>query len=49
LVDRVRKTVSKGKCSADQWLDVMREAHKLNMITSATMMLGHIETKRERM
>ena len=49
LVDRVRKIVSRGKCSATQWLDVMREAHKLNMITSATMMLGHIETKRERM
>ncbi len=49
LVDRVRKIVSRGKCSADQWLDVMREAHKLNMITSATMMLGHIETKTERM
>jgi len=49
LVDRVRKIVSPGKCSATQWLDVMREAHKLNMITSATMMLGHIETKRERM
>lgn len=49
LVDRVRDIVSRGKCSADQWLDVMREAHKLDMITSATMMFGHIETKEERM
>ncbi|OQY04788.1 MAG: dehypoxanthine futalosine cyclase [Bacteroidetes bacterium 4572_117] len=48
LVDRVRKIVSRGKCSANQWLDVMREAHKLNIITSATMMFGHIETKKER-
>ena len=48
LVDRVREEVSRGKCTADQWLDVMREAHKLNMITSATMMFGHIETKEER-
>ncbi|NPA68552.1 MAG: dehypoxanthine futalosine cyclase [Chlorobi bacterium] len=49
LVDRVRKTVSRGKCTAQQWLDVMREAHKLNIVTSATMMFGHIETRRERM
>ena len=48
LVDRVRKEVSRGKCTADQWLNVMRAAHKLNMITSATMMFGHIETKEER-
>ena len=48
LVDRVRKIVSRGKCTAQQWLDVMREAHKLNIITSATMMFGHIETRRER-
>lgn len=48
LVDRVRKTVSRGKCTTQQWLDVMREAHKLNIVTSATMMFGHIETHRER-
>ncbi|NPA43919.1 MAG: dehypoxanthine futalosine cyclase [Chlorobi bacterium] len=48
LVDRVRKTVSRGKCTAQQWLDVMREAHKLNIVTSATMMFGHIETNKER-
>lgn len=48
LNDRVREIVSKGKCTAQQWLDVMREAHKLNITTSATMMFGHIETNRER-
>ena len=48
LVDRVRNIVSKAKCNTQQWLDVMREAHKLKMYTSATMMLGHIETKAER-
>jgi cyclic dehypoxanthinyl futalosine synthase len=48
LNDRVRNIVSKGKCSAQQWLDVMRDAHKLNLTTSATMMFGHIETKTER-
>ncbi|MFP4023878.1 MAG: cyclic dehypoxanthinyl futalosine synthase [Thiohalospira sp.] len=49
LCDRVRKSISPGKANTQQWLDVMREAHKLNMITSATMMFGHIETKRERL
>lgn len=48
LSDRVRKTISPGKCSADDWLNVMREAHKMNLVTSATMMFGHIETKKER-
>ena len=48
LVDRVRRLISKGKCGAQEWLDVMHEAHKLNLATSATMMFGHVETIRER-
>jgi cyclic dehypoxanthinyl futalosine synthase len=48
LVDRVRHAISKNKCTADEWLDVMREAHKLGFYTSATMMFGHIETIEER-
>jgi len=48
LCDRVRKSISPAKASAQQWLDVMHEAHKLNLLTSATMMFGHIETRRER-
>src|SRR5215203_2785419 len=48
LVDRVRRLISKGKCGADEWLTIMREAHKLNITTSATMMFGHVETVRER-
>lgn len=48
LNDRVRRLVSKGKCGAQEWLDVMRAAHKLDITTSATMMFGHVETIRER-
>lgn len=48
LVDRVRHAISKNKCTAGEWLDVMREAHKLGLATSATMMFGHIETIEER-
>jgi cyclic dehypoxanthinyl futalosine synthase len=48
LSDRVRKIVSPAKCTSQQWLDVMREAHAMNLPTSATMMFGHVETERER-
>ncbi len=48
LVDRVRHAISKNKCTAGEWLDVMRDAHKLGLATSATMMFGHIETIEER-
>jgi cyclic dehypoxanthinyl futalosine synthase len=48
LVDRVRRLISKGKCGSQEWLDIMHEAHKLDLTTSATMMFGHVETVRER-
>lgn len=48
LTDRVRRLISKGKCGAQEWLDVMHEAHKLDITTSATMMFGHVETITER-
>ena len=48
LDDRVRRMISKGKCGAQEWLDIMREAHKLGLTTSATMMFGHVETLLER-
>ena len=48
LVDRVRRQISPGKCAADQWLDVMRQAHAIGMRTTATMMFGHVETDAER-
>jgi cyclic dehypoxanthinyl futalosine synthase len=47
LVDRVRKKVSPNKIRWRQWADVMTEAHKLGMPTSATMMFGSLETDRE--
>ncbi len=48
LSDRVRSLISPRKFTVKQWLDVMREAHKLNLTTSATMVFGHIETIEER-
>jgi cyclic dehypoxanthinyl futalosine synthase len=48
LVDRVRKIVAPKKTTTDEWLDVMRQAHRLGMSTTATMMYGHVETVEER-
>ena len=48
LSDRVRNKLSPNKCSADEWIDVMRKAHKTGMRTTATMMFGHIESMDER-
>lgn len=48
LSDRVRRIVSPAKATSEEWLEVMREAHKFNLPTSATMMYGHIETISER-
>ncbi len=49
LVERVRALISPGKCSAQQWLEVMATAHRLGLNTTATMMFGHIETTEERL
>src|SRR6187401_1410919 len=49
LVDRVRKLLNcYGKATADEWLDVMRQAHRHGLRTTATMMYGHVETVEER-
>jgi cyclic dehypoxanthinyl futalosine synthase len=48
LVDRVRRIVSPRKCTTDEWLGVMREAHRLGMSSTVTMMFGHVETPAER-
>jgi cyclic dehypoxanthinyl futalosine synthase len=46
LVDEVRRAISPAKPGVQQWLDVMHEAHLMNLPTSATMMYGHVETPR---
>ncbi len=49
LCDRVRQLIAPRKCSADEWLAVMEEAHKQGLRTTATMMFGHVETVVERL
>jgi cyclic dehypoxanthinyl futalosine synthase len=49
LVDRVRKLLHcYGKATADEWLDVMRHAHRAKLRTTATMMYGTVESDEER-
>jgi len=49
LVDRVRKLLHcYGKATSDEWLDVMRHAHRAGLRTTATMMYGTVETDAER-
>src|SRR4029450_5856074 len=50
LVDRVRKLLHcYGKATADEWLDVMRYAHRAGLRTTATMMYGTVESDEERL
>jgi cyclic dehypoxanthinyl futalosine synthase len=47
LDDEIRRRISPRKCSADTWIDVMREAHGLGLRTSATMVFGFGESPRQ--
>ena len=47
LSDRVRGVISPKKISSSEWLRIMREAHQAGLPSSATMMYGHVETRRE--
>jgi aminodeoxyfutalosine synthase len=45
---RVRKKICDDKCTADEWLEVHRTAHKLGLRSNCTMLYGTIETVEER-
>ena len=47
LSDRVRDIIAPKKLDKDTWLEVHREAHKLGIKSTATMMYGTVETTRE--
>jgi cyclic dehypoxanthinyl futalosine synthase len=49
LVDDVRQKISPHKISAGRWLEVMEEAQTLGIKTTATMMMGTVETIDDRM
>ena len=39
----VRNDIVRGKCSGQQWLDTIEEAHNLGIKSNVTMLYGHIE------
>lgn len=45
LVDSVRQQISPNKIGWRKWADVMEEAHRIGMRTTATMMFGSTETQ----
>ncbi len=47
LSDRVRDIIAPKKLNKDKWLEVHREAHKIGLKSTATMMFGTVETTRE--
>lgn len=44
----VRRQICPEKCTATQWLELHREAHRLGLASNATMLFGHIETHAQR-
>jgi cyclic dehypoxanthinyl futalosine synthase len=48
LVDRVRQVIAPRKTTTDEWLDVMRAAHRSGMSTTATMMYGTVDRSEDR-
>jgi aminodeoxyfutalosine synthase len=46
--DRVHDEAFRGKIRGQQWMDVHRAAHELGIHSNATMLYGHIESRKER-
>ena len=44
LVDGVRKQVSGNKLRTAEWIEIIRTAHRLGIRSTATIMVGHVET-----
>ena len=45
---RVRRKICDDKCTADEWLEVHRVAHRMGLRSNCTMLYGTIETVEER-
>ena len=39
----IRNSIVRGKCTGQQWLDVIEEAHTMGIRSNVTMLYGHIE------
>ena len=48
FAEEVRQQICPEKCTAQQWLEVHRQAHRLGMRSNATMLFGHVESYADR-
>ena len=48
LTDHARNEISPKKCTADEWLEVMRQGHYVGLNQARQMMYGHVESYSER-
>lgn len=48
LDQKIRDKISPGRISVDDWVDVIKTAHRLGINSTSTMMFGHIETPEDR-
>ena len=39
----IRPKIARGKCTGQEWLDTVQQAHELGIRSNATMLYGHIE------
>lgn len=44
LDQEIRDLISPGRITVREWIDVIKQAHNLNIPTTSTIMYGHIET-----
>src|SRR5712692_5308674 len=44
LDQEIRDTISRGRITVDQWVEVITTAHALGIRTTSTIMYGHVET-----
>jgi len=48
LDDEIRKIISPGRISTNEWITIIKTAHKLGIPSTSTIMYGHIENEYHR-
>jgi len=48
LDQKMRDKISPGRISVKNWVEVIKEAHKLGIPSTSTIMFGHVETPEDR-
>ncbi|MDX1441374.1 MAG: 5-amino-6-(D-ribitylamino)uracil--L-tyrosine 4-hydroxyphenyl transferase CofH [Nitrosopumilaceae archaeon] len=48
LDQKLRDKISPGRISVNDWVNVIKTAHKIGINTTSTMMFGHLETQKDR-